>query len=73
MLLVDYCRDVVSYFILAMHYDDYTMVWLILTVVAGVAMVFIWFLVPETMAEPKPWPGVRAFARDVFPCCGGKR
>jgi MFS family permease len=68
------CGDLVSYFILALHIDDYTTTWVVLTLVAAFVMVFIWFLVPETMANPKPWPGVREFLRDILPlepCCRG--
>jgi hypothetical protein len=49
--------DGISYFVLAWHVDRYALIWTVLTVVAAVGMLIIWFLVPETLANPKPWPG----------------
>ena len=60
--------DVLAYFLLAMHIVDYTWVWLVLTVLAVCACIFIWSIVPETMANPKAFPGFRELFGDVLPC-----
>jgi len=59
--------DGISYFVLAWHVDRYALIWTVLTVVAAVGMLIIWFLVPETLANPKPWPGCGEFTKDIIP------
>ena len=62
--------DIISYFVLRWHEENYFMIWACLTIVAFVGMLVIWFMVPETLKDPKPWPGWSEFAQDIFPCCG---
>lgn len=61
--------DALGYFVLAAHIEDYTMLWLFLFIVAVIACVFIRSFVPETMANPRPFPGCsRELAEMLLPC-----
>ena len=66
------CGDLLAYSVLMLHLDNFALIWGLLSAVAGAILVFIWLLMPETMAKPKRWQGWRVLARDVLPagCCG---
>jgi MFS family permease len=64
--------DGIAFFVLKLHLVDYTVVWLVLTIVAAAACIFILTL-PETLAHRKPFVGVAEYIRDVtptLPWCG---
>lgn len=60
--------DIMSYFLLELHLTDYTVPWAVLSIVAIAICIFINTLIEETMPNPKPFPGFRAFAHDLLPC-----
>ena len=65
--------DILAFFVLQLHLTDYTMVWLVLTLIAVAACIFILTLLPETLAKRKPFPGIKGYIKDVvppIPSCG---
>ena len=63
--------DGLSWVVLHMHLVDYLWVWVILTASALVVLVMVRYLIPETMANPKSWPGFCVFLREITPGLSG--
>ena len=59
--------DILAFFVLQLHLTDYTIVWLVLTLIAVAACIFILTLLPETLTKRKPFPGIKDYIKDVMP------
>ena len=57
--------EALAYLCLSLYLDDYTIVWAILSLLTVAVCVFLWFVLPETLAHPKQWIGWGELLKDM--------